>query len=406
MSRLRLASVLSMALAGCYAAHAPAPAEEAQHDAGPDAPGTVAQDAGHDAGPPPADAGAPPTCDDGSPLPARSTVGVDLLLVVDSSDSMIDEQVRLNAYLPAMVRALVSGDTDTDGRLDFPAVADLHVGVVTPDLGVGVPTHFCEDPDGDDGLLRTTSAAPRGCEEPYPRFLAYAPGVPGSEAELVHRVGCLAQVGTDGCRVEQPFEAALKALTPSTHDRRFLFGSPTGHGDGANAGFLRDDAVLAIVLVTDEDDCSFRDPDLWNPDSTRYEGDLRCSDYEEEALHGIERFVGGVRALKPDPDRLVVAAITGVPSDLVWSDGPVDYFSILRDPRMEKRADSRYPDQLVPACSFPESATAEPAVRIVRALWQLGDAAVLQSICSSTLDSELLAVASRVGVSLRRVECR
>ena len=31
---------------------------------------------------------------------------------------------------------------------------------------------------------------------------------------------------------------------------------------GANAGFLREDAVLAIVLVADEDDCSVSDPDL------------------------------------------------------------------------------------------------------------------------------------------------
>ena len=51
------------------------------------------------------------------------------------------------------------------------------------------------------------------------------------------------RVGVDGALKEQPFEAARLALS----DRI---------ADGANAGFLRDGARLALVFVSDEDDCS------------------------------------------------------------------------------------------------------------------------------------------------------
>jgi hypothetical protein len=53
--------------------------------------------------------------------------------------------------------------------------------------------------------------------------------------------GCIASVGTAGCGFEHQLESVNQALTA---------GVPENHG------FLRDDAVLAVVFLTDEDDCS------------------------------------------------------------------------------------------------------------------------------------------------------
>ncbi|MBN2493692.1 MAG: VWA domain-containing protein [Deltaproteobacteria bacterium] len=53
-------------------------------------------------------------------------------------------------------------------------------------------------------------------------------------------------VGVNGCGYEKGLEPVRLALSPS---------SENGHADTSNAGFLRDDATLAIVVVSDEDDC-------------------------------------------------------------------------------------------------------------------------------------------------------
>src|SRR5207248_7519381 len=50
------------------------------------------------------------------------------------------------------------------------------------------------------------------------------------------------RVGVDGSGKEQPFQAARLALSDRLLD--------------TNAGFLRDGARLAIIFLTDEDDCS------------------------------------------------------------------------------------------------------------------------------------------------------
>jgi hypothetical protein len=317
---------------------------------------------------------------------------------------MADEQLNLTENFPRMVTALGSGDIDGDGVEDFPPVRNLRVAVVSTDLGVGVRRSSCEDLDGDDGVFRTAPGYPRRCEASYPAFLSFSPG--GDLDSFADDFHCLGRVGTNGCGVEQPLEAALKALTPSTSPTRFAFGSDRGHGDGANAGFLRSDSILAILFVTDEDDCSFHDPDLWRVDSARYSGDLRCVDYEAEALHPISRYVDGFRALRPDRDRLVIGAITGVPEDLVTDPEAVDYDAILADERMTRRPNPAFPGALQASCTRLRVASAEPPVRIVQTLRELGSNAVAQSICSESFEPALIAITSRLGRAIRRIECR
>src|SRR5262249_17054929 len=68
--------------------------------------------------------------------------------------------------------------------------------------------------------------------------------------DLAATFACMASVGDKGCGFEQPLEAAYRAL----HDP-----------PPENAGFLRSEAILAVIYVTDEDDCSAP------PDSTLFD---------------------------------------------------------------------------------------------------------------------------------------
>ncbi|NOY89627.1 MAG: hypothetical protein GXP55_00360 [Deltaproteobacteria bacterium] len=334
-----------------------------------------------------------------------STQAVDLLFVVDNSGSMGEEQASLAEQIPAIVRALTTGVTPSGER--FSPVTDLHLGVVDTDMGTGgfaVPT--CADSDfGDDGLLRFVgdSSSP-GCRSTYPPFLTF----PGGGDALAADFACVARVGTDGCGFEQPLEAALKALTPESSGTIFHAGSG-GHGDAENAGFLRDDSVLGLFLLTDEDDCSVADPSLFDFGSTSYPGDLnmRCHDYPE-ALHPVGRYASGFRQLRPNPARLVLGIVAGVPIDLVGDPAAPDFASILGDARMQERIDPTDPLRLVPSCDVPGRGLAFPPGRLVgvgRSLADMGAGVVVGSICQADLSAELGAFVRRVADARETPRC-
>jgi hypothetical protein len=344
---------------------------------------------------------------------------VDLLFVVDNSGSMRQEQLALAEALPSMVRELASGDADGDGELDFSPVSDLHVGVVSTDMGTG-SVHGgdgCEPGPGDDGLLqrgpasepvqsRCPGSVPLSQDAPS---LQYEPRAPVDEDRLERferEVACIAQLGTGGCQYEQPLEASLKALTPS--DSTLTFGNnSTGHGNGANYGFLRPDSLLAVVVVTNGDDCSAADPELYNPDSSVYTGapELRCSQYERTALYPVRRYVDGLLALRDDPGQLVFAPIAGVPPDLVDDPEYPDLDAILSDERMQKHPDPSRPGRLDGSCEAVEAQTGESRgpvvpprrlVRVARGIERRLGNALVPSICQTDLRPALDAVMGQI----------
>jgi len=369
-------------------------------DAGPigDDAGTIDVDAGSedlDGGPvvtdaAPADAG--PSCEAG--------VRLDLLFMVDNSNSMTEEQASLAAQFPRLMRVLASGDLDGDGSEDFPPVADMHVGVVTADMGTAgfiVPT--CADPSvGDDGILRTEgNTAIAGCAATHPAFLAFGAG--DDTDALAGDFTCVAQMGTGGCGFEQQLEATLKALTPSSSSLRF-HAATRGHADGANAGFLRGDSLVGVVMLTDENDCSASDGEIFNPSSATYSGNLnlRCFSYPS-ALHPVTRYVAGLQAAVGDPARLVFAAITGVPVDLVSDPSAIDYDAILAEARMRETVDVSDPNRLTPSCNVPGRGLAFPPRRIVQTARDLelaGSGTIVQSICQADFTPALDAIITRL----------
>lgn len=319
---------------------------------------------------------------------------VDLLFMIDNSNSMSQEQAALGMQLKRLVTILTTGDRDEDGDQDFTPAKDLHVGVISSDMGVGgFNLETCNThPLGDDGLLRTRgNTTIDGCMPSYPSgILGYRVNGGEDEESFAKRFECIARLGTGGCGFEQQLEAVLKAVHPAEVPIVPGFingtrghGGPVG-GTGANAGFVRDDSVLAIVIVTDEEDCSLADPSLANVHEPRFQGvniNMRCSRFHE-TQHPVSRYVDGLKALRADnPELLVVAGIIGVPVDLVADAQNVDPAAILADPRM---VETQGPDGsgLVPSCTT-ASGVAYPPRRIVQAIQEFGDNGVIQSICQS-----------------------
>ena len=61
---------------------------------------------------------------------------LDLLFVVDNSNSMLREQESLKQQFPAIIQALTTGKRPTAGSKGFPPVKDIHVGIVSTDMGI------------------------------------------------------------------------------------------------------------------------------------------------------------------------------------------------------------------------------------------------------------------------------
>ncbi|MBX3271505.1 MAG: hypothetical protein KF729_14665 [Sandaracinaceae bacterium] len=122
----------------------------------------------------------------------------------------------------------------------------------------------------------------------------------------------------------------LRALAPRSSDIEFR-GVQGGHGDGANAGFLRDDAVLAILFVNGHRECSMADLSHLELGAPSCDDGFVCC---EERLLPVDRYVHGLTSL--GRRRVVVSAITGVPGDVRPEAGDREALdAVLARPEME-----------------------------------------------------------------------
>jgi hypothetical protein len=324
------------------------------------------------------------------PLPGA----VDLLVVVDNSNSMREEQAVLSAEFTDLVRGLVDPpDLDDDDVPDYPPVTDLHVGVVSTDIGTGGhPVQTCDGPAGDDGVLRDRpSGAIAGCAEEYPRFLEFTevddPAVLGADFE------CLATLGTGGCGFEQHLGAVHRALT--------------AHGEGPNAGFLRDGSVLAVLIVSDEDDCtvSAESSDIFDVNNDLGPLNLRCFEHAEY-VDDVATLVQGLLALRPGhPERVIVGGVLGIPVDSGCDTGDMgadDFNCLLDHPEMQQVIDHSAEgkgERTVPSCAVPglgEAFAPRRLVQFVRDVQAAGGSGNVQSICQSDWSAALANIAREI----------
>jgi hypothetical protein len=173
---------------------------------------------------------------------------LDILFVIDDSGSTGDKQALFAQNYKNFVSVLEG----------FPGgLPSLHLGVVTSSIDVGrdVGQASCHPSTGENGTLQNTSRdAGNPCSPPTAdRYLIDAPGPDGHRTQnytgsLTDALSCISHTGENGCGLEAPLEAMKRALDGSRPE---------------NAGFLRRGALLAVVLLTDEDDCS-ADPRLFD----------------------------------------------------------------------------------------------------------------------------------------------
>jgi hypothetical protein len=146
--------------------------------------------------------------------PKASGAGADLLFVVDDSASMDRYQQKLATNMPALATAL-------KGK------ASLHAAVTTSSM-TGI-SGSCAGPC-TDGKFITTPAVLSSDDTDF--IAALMKGIPA---------------GTLGSGTEEFFSPVLKALTPPLSET-------------TNAGFLREGAHLAVVMLTDGEDQSMMTP--------------------------------------------------------------------------------------------------------------------------------------------------
>ncbi|MCZ6806645.1 MAG: hypothetical protein O7F08_06800 [Deltaproteobacteria bacterium] len=370
-------------------------------------------------------------------VPVNPQRALDVLFIIDDSPSMLDEQSKLAEQVPRLVNLLLTGgDADPGAVGEFPAVESLHVGIITPDLGhstepphnftAGVdfnPTPAC-DGDGKAGLMQVTGLIDDDDDPGTPRVMCVAQTPPAGTIYLNHPepgftafdfvedVECVTGQ-TDGCGFEQQLESILAQGRNS-----------------ANVGFSRQDALLAVILITDEDDCSTTDPRIFDVGATPgnpFQGpftttgdvqfNLRCWEHSQ-ALQSIERYVTGIAGLKDDPSQVVFAAITGIPEDnaLDRANFVTDedrYDAILAHASMVETPDPASDDtqgqQLRPACTATDgSGAAAPGRRVVEtakglAALNTGIGTVVESICASDYAPALNAIVDRIAEALREL---
>ena len=247
------------------------------------------------------------------------TTALDVLFVVDASASMQAEQTALVAAAGQQLFAQL--------QADLGGPPDLHVAIVSTDVGLGVGALPGCPAENWDGRFRTGA---EGVTCPIDgRYLIDRDDGAGGRTtnytgSFTDAFACAATLGTAGCGFEQPLEAMRRALDSRYPD---------------HAGFLRNDALLLVVFLTDEDDCSAFDPTVFtspndpltgplgprtsfrcfefgvacDPDQPRAFGEkTNCASRDDSAyITPTSEFAAFLRALKPDPAMVMLAGMYG-----------------------------------------------------------------------------------------------
>ncbi|MEZ4255815.1 MAG: hypothetical protein R3A78_08865 [Polyangiales bacterium] len=160
---------------------------------------------------------------------------MDILFVVDDSASMGEEQANLAANFPKFAADLNNYRTENGQPLDYQlgiTTTGVSVTHVLPSIIPGFPGTQEQFTGTDGRLVQSTSCGMSG------RFVS------SSESNADEVFACAAQVGIND---REAAEMPLRAVELAVQDRM---------NDGTNSGFLREDALFAVVILTDEDDCS------------------------------------------------------------------------------------------------------------------------------------------------------
>ncbi|EDM75387.1 putative lipoprotein [Plesiocystis pacifica SIR-1] len=301
---------------------------------------------------------------------------VDILFVIDNSGSMGEEQANLAANFGAFIGVLEDEEVEANYRIGVTTTDNGNPwcppGQTTPEGGnlvlspcTGRLNDFLFGTDVDVQALACTDICTLSDAEleiqdsitavdPDPKPHPWLENIEGQKnipegTSTTEAFQCFGPQGVNGCGFESQLESMYLALVRAV-----------SNGED-NYGFLRDAAILAIVQVTDEADCSYNkdwssifdeagskvfwsDPEspfptsavCWNAGvectgdpssfdechSANYDenGNVGASD-DNAVLHPVTRYTGLVQdletnkqALNPDQE-VIVALIGGVDND-------------------------------------------------------------------------------------------
>ena len=258
---------------------------------------------------------------------------------------------------------------------------DVHIGVISSDLGTGTHRIGGCSAQGDRAqFLVGTNCPALSNNFVVDTSLRDGTRITNYEDTLTNTLQCMGAVGVSSCEITQPLEAMRTALDP-TNDN----------------GFVRKDAFLMVVFIAASDDCSASDAALFDPDRIDlgpatafrcFEHGIECDpDNPREAgtkqqceprpsalLGRVDDYAAFLHGLKPDPSLVFVAATFGAEGPIVVSD------------------DNATP-QLTPSCTS-TAVSATPALRLQRFLDSFPQRSTAKNICSEPIHEVLEAVTS------------
>ena len=408
---------------------------------------------------------------------------LDVLFMIDNSSSMTVMQQKLGTQIPGFVTAL----QNLPGGLP-----NIHIAVVSSDLGApgDATSSIGCTLLGDDGTFRTGSSkagsveqhpgldggggasggatgldggapggAPGGDDAGAPScagvslnsgatFISNVDGVANYTGDLSSLLSCMTALGDSGCGFEHQLASISRAL-----------GADNSPAPAQNAGFLRPDAQLAIIVLSNEDDCSapatttlyslngaeqnianplgpianyrcnefghlcvdpaaagstcLMEPPLKAPadaQGTTLAPTLNLTDCESDDSHGmltsVMSFVSGIRALKADPDnQIVVGAIVAPPTPytVAWMPEAGGENTVAGElwPQIEHSCGLVGSDGVNPAGqATTDQSFGDPAVRIAQWVQAFGPNGVTASICDGSYANAFSTIVSKIGAHL------
>jgi hypothetical protein len=344
---------------------------------------------------------------------------VDILFVIDDSSSMRLAQDNLLRNFPTFVNRLQ----------DPPGLPNIHLAVVSQDMGAGDGSITgCDATGGKNGIFQYTArgtCTATGLQAGQ-TYISNVGGVANYSGNIAEVFSCIAALGESGCGFEHQFAATLRAL-----------GADGRAAPAENQGFLRPDAALAIIMLTNEDDCSETPgvPLFDTGANTNIASQLgppanfRCNEFghlcrvgtgaenhpirlapgndvaqsmsydtcksndQEGYLRGVVDTASKIKALKADPSRIAFATIQGpaAPYSVQWKNpGTTD--------RSCGATSCPWP-VIGHSCVASDTSFADPGVRTQALAQEFGTNGLTLSIC----DNNLGPVLDRVATSINRL---
>ena len=342
-------------------------------------------------------------------FPQSPTPKLDVLFMIDNTDE--PKPASLNQYFPNFIQPLQ----------DLPTKPDLHIGIITSDLGAGQFTPpSCDTIGGDQGILQNTAkgttCATAHLNNTADRFLSYAPDLSGGAAvnftgDIADAFACYASVGTGGCGFEHQLASVRAALDGCESD--------AGCIQRQNVGFFRQDAYLAIIILTDEDDCSApSNSTLFDPTQTTLNSQLgpltsyRCFEFGNlcggtdpgRSQGQRNNCVPGNKDSNTGHQLIPTQEIAKFIKNLKPQDPRMTYVSVIAGPPalIAVGLDANgYPD-LQAACTG-GTGSADPATRLAQFVtWFDDDRASFISVCQADLSQAMTKIATEMAQILGR----